>query len=169
MIQRKKIEIKVDIAYYNSPIGLIEIKGTDKGISSLTFIEGEYENVENKEIPTNLNDCITQLDEYFNHKRKIFSVKLDLIGSPFQEDVWQAIQSIPFGETSSYIDLATKIRNKAIVRAVGNANSHNPVLIIVPCHRIIGTKGSLTGYSGGLWRKDWLLNFERNFVQQSLF
>ena len=163
----KKIEY--DIAYFNSPIGLIEIKATKNGIAFLNFVEGEYENVQNKEVPETIADCHAQLTEYFGGSRKEFSVKLDMLGSPFQEIVWKAIQTIPFGETSSYIDLASKIRNKTIVRAVGNANSHNPVLIIVPCHRIIGTKGGLTGYSGGLWRKDWLLNFERNFVQQSLF
>lgn len=168
MIQNRKKELKVEATYYNSPIGLIKIEGSEKGISSVSFIENE-EDVGEKEIPSILIDCVNQLDEYFKNERKEFSVKLDLNGSPFQEIVWNEVKNIPYGLTTTYNEVAEKIRNKQTVRAVGSANSRNPVLIIIPCHRVIGTKGKLTGYSGGLWRKDWLINFENNRIQKNLF
>jgi len=104
---------------------------------------------------------LTQLDEYFKGKRRKFSVKLDLRGTVFQKRVWQALLKIPFGGTASYQDIAEAVGNRKAVRAVGNANGANPVAIIVPCHRVIGSDGSLVGYGSGLWRKRWLLSHEQ--------
>ena len=153
-------------AYYRSPIGVLEIAGSRDGIASVLFVDdvaGE------NGTPPELQDCVAQLDEYFGGKRKEFSVKLDLRGTEFQKRVWRALQEIPFGRTVSYLDIASAIGNKESTRAVGRANGQNPISIIVPCHRVIGSDGGLTGYGGGLWRKRWLLDFESRTHQDALF
>ena len=106
-------------------------------------------------------DVAQQLDEYFAGVRTDFDVDVDLVGTPFQQTVWQALQAIPYGETISYAELARRIDRPAAVRAVGSANGRNPVSIIVPCHRVIGADGSLTGYGWGTTNKAWLLAHER--------
>ena len=103
---------------------------------------------------------IKQLDEYFNRKRTVFDLPLDLQGTEFQLRVWNELLKIPFDRTITYKELALKLGNLKAIRAVGTANGANPVSIIIPCHRVIGSDGSLTGYAGGLWRKKWLLEFE---------
>ncbi len=151
-------------AYYRSPLGLLEIIGSDNGVSSILFVEsGEI----TATIPACLENCVSQLDEYFNGTRKEFSFKLDLQGTVFQKRVWQELLKIPFGKTVSYLDIALALGNRKSIRAVGGANGSNPLCIIVPCHRVIGTNGSLIGYGGGLWRKEWLLNFEKRSGQMS--
>lgn len=152
--------IKEYKAYYKSEIGLIEIKGTRDGISSLNFVEKE--SMDNFEIPPCLKECVKQLDEYFKGKRKEFSVNLLLQGSNFQKKVWRELIKIPFGETVSYMGIALSIGNKKAVRAVGNAAKRNKIAIIIPCHRVIGSDGSLSGYAGRIWRKKWLLKHERD-------
>jgi len=152
--------------YYHSPIGIIEIVGNENGISSVLFVE--HDEIRS-EIPNCLKDCTTQLDEYFNGARKEFFLKLDLQGTDFQKRVWNKLLRIPFGKTVSYLDIAVAIGNRKSIRAVGSANGRNPICIIVPCHRVIGTNGSLTGYGGGLWRKEWLLKFEGRTGQVNLF
>jgi methylated-DNA-[protein]-cysteine S-methyltransferase len=144
--------------YYETPIGWMEVVSFKKGILSVGFIdEEEYKKVEAKEVNdkqegvTEAKKCIEQLDEYFNGKRKVFDVILDLRGTVFQKKVWQALRDIAYGETASYGAIAKAINNKKASRAVGNANNKNPVSIIVPCHRVIGSDGSLTGYGGGLF------------------
>ncbi|HNW96824.1 MAG TPA: methylated-DNA--[protein]-cysteine S-methyltransferase [Bacteroidales bacterium] len=151
--------------YYNSPIGTIEITGSENGIASLYFVETE--NVYT-DCPECLAKCVKQIDEYFNKKRKIFDLKFDLQGTDFQKRVWTELLKIPYGKTCSYLDIAKAIGNKLSIRAVGNANGKNPVSIIIPCHRVIGSDGNLVGYGGGLWRKKWLLDFE-NKSQTELF
>jgi methylated-DNA-[protein]-cysteine S-methyltransferase len=116
-----------------------------------------------------VKNCFDQLKEYFEGKRKIFSIDLDFEGTDFQKKVWNELLKIPFGQTISYLELSRRIGDVKAIRAVGNANGKNPVSIIVPCHRVIGTSGKLIGYGGGLWRKRWLLEFERSFVQKDLF
>jgi methylated-DNA-[protein]-cysteine S-methyltransferase len=108
------------------------------------------------------DQCIFQMDEYFKGKRKIFDLELDLKGTAFQLRVWNELLKIPFGRTISYKELSLRLGDVKAIRAVAAANGANPVSIIVPCHRIIGSDGSLTGYRGGLWRKRWLLDFESN-------
>ena len=154
------------IACYNSPIGTIQIEHSGVGISSLIFIE---EKSHEKNIPDPIKPLFLQLDEYFAGNRKEFDLNLDLTGTDFQKQVWEILLEIPFGQTISYMDIAKKLRDPKTIRAVGNANGKNPVSIIVPCHRVIGSDGSMTGYAGGLWRKEWLLNHEQKHKQLSLF
>lgn len=148
-------------AYYNSPIGYIQILGNEHSIISLDFID-EINNDEKRN--DLLNTCITELDEYFKGKRRSFSLNLLLDGTDFQKKVWNALINIPYGKTVSYKDIAKAIGNEKSARAVGNANNKNKIAIIVPCHRVIGSNGSLTGYAGGIWRKEWLLNHEKMFL-----
>jgi methylated-DNA-[protein]-cysteine S-methyltransferase len=108
-----------------------------------------------------LESCVSQLDAYFAGTLRDFSVPLSLEGTEFRRRCWAALRDIPYGETRSYRDIAKATGNIKAVRAVGGANHNNPVSIIVPCHRVIGSDGSMTGYGGGLWRKEWLLNHER--------
>ncbi|GLC29891.1 methylated-DNA--[protein]-cysteine S-methyltransferase [Clostridium omnivorum] len=150
-------------AYYNSPIGIIEIKGTEEGILSILF-EEEIENNEGTVYVSEVvKDCLKQLDEYFTGRRKEFNVNYIFEGTDFQKKVWNALTSIPFGRTATYKDIAEAVGSPKAVRAVGSTNSKNLVSIIVPCHRVIGTNGKLTGYAGGLWRKEWLLNHEKKY------
>jgi len=158
--------IETFTAYYRSPIGLLEITGSQNGVSSIFFVDDA---IDKGGIPPALVDCVSQLDEYFGGRRKEFSLKLDLRGTEFQRRVWRELQRIPFGKTVSYLDVAIAIGNRESTRAVGHANGQNPISIVVPCHRVIGSDGSLTGYGGGLWRKRWLLNFENTPLQANLF
>jgi len=146
-------------AYYKSKIGLIEIGGTEDGILSLGFVQEE--SVDNSDIPPCLEKCIEQLDEYFRGKRKEFSVDLLLRGTDFQKKVWNELKKILFGKTVSYKDIAISIGDKKAARAVGGAIGKNKIGIIIPCHRVIGSDGRLTGYGGGIWRKKWLLKHEK--------
>ncbi|MBI5650267.1 MAG: methylated-DNA--[protein]-cysteine S-methyltransferase [Chloroflexi bacterium] len=154
------------VAYYRSPIGTLEIVGDANGITSVEFVADATPSAET---PRDLADCVSQLDEYFNGARKTFSLDLDLRGTEFQKRVWRELLNIPFGRTVAYLDIARAIGNRNAIRAVGAANGQNPIVIIVPCHRVIGSNGSLTGYGGGLWRKEWLLNFEGNLQPTGLF
>lgn len=149
---------------YQSPIGVIEISGTEKAVSSILFSEKELpENGIDEYTPDVLVTCFKQLDDYFNGKRHDFSFPIDMEGTPFQTKVWNALTSIPYAETGSYKDIANNIGNEKAVRAVGSANGRNKLCIVIPCHRIIGANGTLTGYTGGLWRKEWLLSHEKKF------
>lgn len=151
---------KVYKAYYSSPIGTIEVEGNLRGVISLNFIE---ENIASSNIPDCLQECIQQLDEYFKGIRKEFTLKLVIEGTEFRKKVWNKLLDIPYSKTCSYMDIAEAIGNKKSVRAVGGANHNNKISIIIPCHRVIGSSGALTGYGGGLWRKEWLLNHEQEF------
>lgn len=152
---------------YKSPIGIVEIVGTEEVVSSIMFIEGdEVSNTVNSETPQVLVDCSIQLDEYFKGERHVFSFPYNFEGTEFQKKVWNALTTIPYAETGSYKDIATAINNEKAVRAVGTANGKNRLSIIIPCHRIIGSNGGLTGYAGGLWRKEWLLQHERSFKRE---
>ena len=149
---------KIYQTYYNSPLGQIELTGTKEGIISIMFCEdGEQA----KDIPVVLAECYQQIDEYFQGKRHSFSIKYVLNGTEFQNKVWAELAKIPYGETVSYKNIAEAIGNVKAIRAVGNANGKNTLNIVIPCHRVIGANGSLTGYGGGLWRKEWLINHEQ--------
>ncbi len=148
-------------AYYQSEIGLIEISGTEHGLKSLNFVD--QKSGEAVSVDPALEECVAQLDQYFKGTRKDFSLKLAPEGTEFQQQVWRELSNIPYGQTASYLDIARAIGNEQAVRAVGAANGQNPISIIIPCHRVIGSDGKLTGYGGGLWRKEWLLTHERNF------
>lgn len=153
-------------AFINSPLGITKIVGDENGVSIISVLaEGEI----SKTIPKELKIAVAQLKEYFDGKRKNFDFKLNPKGTDFQQRVWQELLNIPFGKTMSYLDLSKKLGDVKAIRAVASANGKNPLWIVVPCHRVIGTDGSLTGYAGGLWRKKWLLEHETPSHQQSLF
>ncbi len=155
------------VTYYKTPIGIARIVGDDDGISSITVVDSATES--STKIPKCLQDCVTQLDEYFQKKRTIFNLKLNPQGTDFQKEVWRALQQIPYSETRSYLKQSEAMGDVKAIRAVASANGKNPIWIVIPCHRVIGSNGSLTGYAGGLWRKRWLLEHENPPVQQSLF
>ena len=150
--------MKIYIAHYQSPIGMVEIEATQAEIVALNFVD-QPQPVD-AEQPEILKECVKQIEEFFSGQRKMFSVNLSLRGTKFQNAVWRRLVKIPYGQTCSYGEFAAAIGKSAACRAVGNANGKNPISIIVPCHRLIGSNGSLTGYGGGLWRKEWLLKHE---------
>lgn len=154
-------------AIINTPLGLAEISGNENGISKIYILEQSVEI--STEIPKELEDAIKQLQEYFYGKRTTFSLKLNPSGTAFQKKVWQELVNIPFGKTCSYLTLSKKLDDVKAIRAVASANGKNPLWIVIPCHRVIGSDGSLTGYAGGLWRKKWLLEHENPTKQETLF
>lgn len=153
---------------YKSPIGIIEIIGTDEAICSVMFKDTDIlVNFKTSETPKVLEDCYCQLDEYFKGERHEFKLPFIYEGTEFEKSVWNALTSIAYGKTVSYKDIAVLINNEKAVRAVGSANGKNKLSILIPCHRIIGSNGKLTGYAGGLWRKEWLLHHEKtNFCAE---
>lgn len=165
--------VEVYKAYYPSEIGLLEITGTEESVKSIYFIkDGDRDrHFDETEPPPVVAAGLVQLDEYFRGERQEFELELDPAGTDFQKAVWRQLAAIPYGQTVSYLDVARAIGNKKAIRAVGAANGQNPVVIAIPCHRVIGSKGQLTGYGGGLWRKAWLLNHEKRFSspQMELF
>ena len=154
---------KDNFFYYDSPIGLLEIGGNEHYIKSVFFRDSEIHKIDHP--PELLANCVQQLKEYFNKQRKEFDLPLLPLGTDFQKAVWGALLDIPYGTTESYFDIAKKLGNPKAVRAVGGANGRNPISIIVPCHRVIGSSGNLVGYGGGLWRKKWLLQHEQNLSE----
>lgn len=155
------------VAYYKTPIGTAKIVGDKNGISAVTLIEESLEI--SVKIPEYLKDCAQQLSEYFNGKRRTFNLKLNPKGTDFQKRVWNELLLVPYGKTRTYSEQSKKLGNIKAIRAVASANGKNPIWIIIPCHRIIGSEGSLTGYAGGIWRKKWLLEHENPSAQKSLF
>lgn len=150
-----------------SPLGFTKINGNEAGITSVTVLNSEEKKTDI--IPIELEDCVIQLNEYFEGSRQQFDLKLNPQGTSFQKKVWEALKAIPYGKTRSYLQLSKQLGDVKAIRAVANANGKNPLWIIVPCHRVIGSDGSLTGYAGGLHRKQWLLNHESPYKQQTLF
>ncbi len=153
--------------YIETPLGHAKIVGDNNGITSISILDTTQELTE--VIPEPLLDCVTQLKAYFKNELKTFSLKLNPEGTAFQKKVWKQLQAIPYGKTISYLDLAKQLGDANVIRAAASANGKNPLWIIVPCHRVIGSDGSLTGYAGGLHRKQWLLNHESEYKQQTLF
>lgn len=145
--------------HYDSKIGPLEITGTEKGITGIRFVKRRTKS--DSVLPPVLKEALQQLEEYFSGNRKDFTVKLILQGTDFQKKVWKQLRKIPYALTASYKDLAQAIGNEKAVRAVGGANGRNNIGIIVPCHRVIAHDGTLGGFGGGLWRKDWLLKHEK--------
>lgn len=151
-----------------TPLGITAIKGDENGVASVCVIDDESV-VLSKEIPSFLQETATQLQEYFSGNRTHFSLKLNPQGTDFQKSVWNELLKIPYGKTCSYRELSQRLGDVKAIRAVAAANGKNPLWILVPCHRVIGSDGSLTGYAGGLWRKKWLLEHENPLNQTSLF
>jgi methylated-DNA-[protein]-cysteine S-methyltransferase len=152
------------IDYLDTPLGLFEFMATDQGISQAIFCGDQKNEPKTNDITTL---CKQQLTEYFAGKRQVFTVPLDAQGTPFQQSVWYCLSQIPFGELRSYGDIAKLLNKPKASQAVGGANGRNPITLIVPCHRVIGGNGSLTGYAGGIERKLWLLNHEGANIKTS--
>jgi len=156
----------METAYIKTPLGIATITGDENGIAIISVSD---EGTISSTIPTILQQAVTQVNDYFEGKRNDFNFKLNPKGTEFQQKVWKGLLGIPFGKTCSYMDLSKKLGDVKAIRAVAAANGKNPLWIVVPCHRVIGTDGSLTGYAGGLWRKKWLLEHENPTTQQRLF
>ena len=148
-------------ACHHSEIGPLEVVGNQKGILTITFGADEFET--DRSLPALMTECLRQLTEYFKGRRQKFSIPLLLEGTGFQKAVWLQLQKIPFGQTASYGDVARAVCSPRAFRAVGNANNKNPIPLIIPCHRVIGSDGKLVGFGGGIWRKEWLLDHEKSF------
>ena len=159
---------KIEVIHYQSPLGVIALTRTEAGIIALNFFDQTSDRPAPDKQGGLTTTCTQQLDDYFSGRAKIFSIPLIHLGTPFQNSVWEALHTIPYGATCSYADIARKIGNPNSVRAVANAVAANPTPIIIPCHRVIGSDGSLTGYSGGLWRKKWLLEHEKRGVKKCI-
>lgn len=151
---------EIDRAYYKSPLGLVEICGTSTALLTVAFVGRPDETFRTGPY---VEMAATQIQEYFAGTRQKFDLELELNGTPFQLQVWSALLEVPYGCTATYKEIATTVGNPQAGRAVGGANRRNPVVLIIPCHRIIGSDGSMTGYGGknGIWRKEWLLNHEK--------
>jgi methylated-DNA-[protein]-cysteine S-methyltransferase len=155
-----------------SPIGLLQITTTTQAVTEVQFFSSENDHPSlHPNAPGVLNQCIAELDEYFAGTRKVFEVPLAPEGTPFQQQVWQTLLQIEFGKQSSYLLQSKKLGNVKAIRAMASANGKNPIAIIIPCHRVIGSNQTLVGYAGGLWRKKWLLEHEAKLYSgvQTLF
>ena len=153
-------------AYYKSPIGNLRIISNESHIIKIDFANDFYKM---KSVPVQIQNCISQLDEYFRGERKEFNIKINPAGTEFQSKVWNLLIKIPYGKTISYLELSKQFGDEKAIRAIASANGKNPIPIIIPCHRVIGNDGSLTGYAGGLLKKQWLLEHEGAIKQKSLF
>jgi methylated-DNA-[protein]-cysteine S-methyltransferase len=166
--QHGKTESRMKTTYttYESPLGMIRMLASDQGLLRLEF-EDERESLMFRGARRDgdyFEPFTEQLSAYFAGELREFSLPIALEGSAFQRRVWKALCEIPYGETRSYGDIARAVGNPRAARAVGTANRSNPVAIIIPCHRVIGSSGKLVGYGGGLWRKEALLEAERHFL-----
>jgi AraC family transcriptional regulator of adaptative response/methylated-DNA-[protein]-cysteine methyltransferase len=171
----------IHLCRLETPLGTMFACATDEGICLLEFADRKMLTTAFKTLSRQLNALIVpsknlhlnnlkmQLDEYFEGKRKVFTLPLFTPGTTFQNEVWNCLKTIPYGETRSYLQQAKAINNSAAVRAVANANGMNRICIIIPCHRVVGSNGSLTGFTGGLWRKRWLLDLESSAIKPMLF
>jgi methylated-DNA-[protein]-cysteine S-methyltransferase len=156
----------METAIISTPVGFIEIKGDEAGIVSILFFDKAQPT---SETPQLLKECIDQLQEYFAGKRREFSIKINPQGTEFQKKVWNELRKIPYGTTITYKELAIRLGDVLCIRAAGTANGKNKINIIIPCHRVIGSDGSLTGYGGGLPRKRFLLQYEGENTNVGLF
>lgn len=160
-------------ALMQSPVGTISVACTEHGVFSVDFDEGERLRQRERNGECSLSDMrmpfsvLEELTAYFEGELHEFTVPLDLRGTPFQKLVWEQLLKIPFGETMTYGDIARNLNNEKAYRAVGHANSQNPVAVIVPCHRVV-SRGGLGGYAGGIEVKEWLLGFERKCINEQL-
>lgn len=156
----------METAILNTPLGFTKIEGDENGITAITVLN---EDIQPDIVPEILQDAVYQLQEYFEGKRTSFDLTLNPQGTEFQKRVWEALLQIPYGKTTSYLELSKKLGDIKAIRAVASANGKNPLWIVIPCHRVIGSNGDLTGYAGGLHRKKWLLEHESPVKQQRLF
>lgn len=158
----------MELAFIQTPLGIAKLEGDSHGLSAVSVLDSDT-TVVTEIIPEVLEDAVYQLREYFNGNRKEFDLNLNPQGTDFQQRVWKGLLDIPYGKTRSYLQLSKTLGDVKAIRAVAAANGKNPLWIIVPCHRVIGSDGSLTGYAGGLHRKKWLIEHESPVKQGSLF
>ena len=151
----------------STPLGFLRIEGDANGLAVVEFLDATEES--GKKLPEVLKSAVGQLDEYFRKKRHTFELMLNPQGTEFQKQVWKQLLDIPFGRTKTYQEMANSLGDPKVIRAAASANGKNPVAIIIPCHRVIGSDGSFTGYAGGLHRKKWLLEHESPVKQGELF
>jgi methylated-DNA-[protein]-cysteine S-methyltransferase len=141
---------------YHSPIGAIQVIAGQEGIRKISFHPAELDAQPNE----HTKEAVAQLTQYFQGKLQTFTLPLSLDGTAFQQQVWQQLLQVPFGTTITYAQQANQLGNAKVIRASANANGKNPIAIVLPCHRVVGANGKLTGYAGALWRKQWLLAHE---------
>jgi len=156
----------LDIHYFDSPLGTIKVKGDVAGVQEVLFVKSALE-IENT-VPSCLVPCVEQLQQYFAGKRHTFDFKMNPQGTDFQKMIWVLLKNLPFGSTISYLKLARLYGNTKAVRAVAAAVGKNPILVAIPCHRVIGSDGTLVGYAGGIDKKETLLELEGFPVQKKL-
>lgn len=151
-----------------SPIGILELKHNQRAVNSLSFAKNEAKNTLTKDNDPLGNEIAKQLDEYFKGKLKQFDIPMVQEGTDFQKKVWEELVTIPYGKHISYSEMAINMGDSKMTRAIATANAKNNILILIPCHRVIGKNGKLTGYSGGIDRKRWLLNLEANHIENRM-
>ena len=161
--------------YYQSPIGLMKVSGTETYISEMIFEDNVQrplaDSSDKTEMPPLIIQSIEQLIQYFHGGRRVFDLPINQQGTDFQQKVWHELVNIPYGKTISYLELSRRLGDQKVIRAAASANGKNNICIVVPCHRVIGSKNDLVGYGGGLWRKKWLLGLENKIANgvQTLF
>lgn len=154
---------KLYYGYYKSPIGILRIVVDESSLVALDFNEDEKKQSDEHSY---IKEVKNQLDEYFKGTRELFDLNIKINGTDFQNKVWNELTKIPYGETISYKELATRIGNDKACRAVGNANNKNKISIVIPCHRVVGSNKKLVGYAGGLEKKEWLINHENKVTKE---
>lgn len=162
------------VTYYQSPVGLLRISGTEHYISEISFIDTTDHlsgNTSKEQLPPMAIQATEELIQYFHGNRRVFDFPINQSGTDFQLKVWHELMNIPFGKTVSYLEIARRLGDPKVIRAAASANGRNNVVIAVPCHRVIGSNSDLVGYGGGLWRKRWLLEHENKIAHgvQTLF
>jgi methylated-DNA-[protein]-cysteine S-methyltransferase len=158
--------------FFSTPMGWMSAEADTEGICKLAFCENDESKIpslQTTDLPYLIAQLIEQLDKYFNGTRKEFTLPLSFKGTPFQISVWKELLTIPYGATRTYMEQSLALNNPLGIRAVAKANGANPIAILVPCHRVVGSDGKLTGYAGGISRKKWLLNHELNNTPFSLY
>ena len=163
--------LEIQTTYCKTPVGTAKIVGDKNGIKAVSILDEGTVSVAlmNQKTPFCLQDCVVQLEEYFNGKRDHFNLTVNPKGTAFQKKVWKSLLKIPYGKTKNYLEQSTTLGDVKAIRAVASAIGKNPLWIVIPCHRVLGSDGSLTGYAGGVWRKKWLLTHENPVKQESLF
>ena len=156
----------METIHIKTPLGIAKITGDENGVCEISVLD---DGIVSEQIPIVLQEAVSQLNQYFEGNRTSFDFKLNPKGTDFQQKVWKSLLEIPYGKTRTYLEQSKILGDVKAIRAVASANGKNPLWIVVPCHRVIGTNGSLTGYAGGLWRKKWLLEHENPTNQRSLF
>lgn len=161
--------------YYQSPLGLIHISGAAEFITEISFIDtvqhAPSAPAENGSLPKIILDAVEELIQYFQGERTVFGFPIQQEGTDFQKRVWHELMEIPYGKTISYLELSKRLGDTKAIRAAASANGKNNIAVVVPCHRVIGSRNDLVGYAGGLWRKRWLLEHENKIANgvQTLF